>query len=382
MAKKKKAANSSTDSCSTGSGRTRGCRAGRAEILGPLCFDLGPSALSLVASHVASWPPPSPGHHPMSLPIGSASLRVLLPDAAAALFPDSDLFSSFRGLLLHLWTLWELVLIAAPLLVVAPSPPQCSDAVAALVSLVAPLRCRADFRPYFTIHDPDFPRLNSLPDGLPFPPMLLGVTNLFFLRALKSIPNVVSVGSPAPSSSRLLPPASSTAGAGTATAAAAAKKFSPSRLLNAVKLRRDGPLCLMTEHREAFWSAYAPATKPDTAVLNRLVDAGVSPRIEESMSVVNNEILRRHFLELTTNFLAPFGPYLRATAPSEGSSPFVDPPPLPPFRADEFLDGLAARGPGKFLSKRMRSNWLDLYRWAILGRAKFHAVVPKKASRC
>uniref|UniRef100_A0A804PGT3 Splicing factor cactin central domain-containing protein n=1 Tax=Zea mays TaxID=4577 RepID=A0A804PGT3_MAIZE len=144
----------------------------------------------------------------------------------------------------------------------------------------------------------------------------------------------------------------------------AINKFSPTSLLNSIKLRREGPLSLMTEHKEALWSTYSPTTKPDTSVLNRLIDAGVSPRIEESMSVVNNEILWQHFLELTTNFLVPFGPYLRTTTPSEGTSPFVDPPLLPPFHAVEFINGLAARGPGKFLSKRMRSNWLDLYRRA------------------
>ncbi|AQK69982.1 hypothetical protein ZEAMMB73_Zm00001d016057 [Zea mays] len=114
----------------------------------------------------------------------------------------------------------------------------------------------------------------------------------------------------------------------------AINKFSPTSLLNSIKLRREGPLSLMTEHKEALWSTYSPTTKPDTSVLNRLIDAGVSPRIEESMSVVNNEILWQHFLELTTNFLVPFGPYLRTTTPSEGTSPFVDPPLLPPFHAE------------------------------------------------
>ena len=149
--------------------------------------------------------------------------------------------------------------------------------------------------------------------------------------------------------------------------AAGGKRFSPANFLNAVRMKREGPLSLMTQHKEAVWSSYSPITKPDTAVLNRLVDAGAVQRIEESMAVVNNDILRRHFVELTTNFLAPFGPYLRATTPLEGSSPYVDPPPLPQFHADEFLCGLAARGPGKFLAKRMRSNWLDLYRcdWLI-----------------
>jgi hypothetical protein len=322
----------------------------------------------------------------MELPIGSAALRVHLPPAADdpgpppallpanpsvpyGLFHDADLFAAFRGLLLHLWTLWELMVVGEPILVVAPSPAQCSEAVSALVSLVAPLLYSVDFRPYFTIHDPDFARLNVLAEGEVFPPMVLGVTNLFFLKSLKSIPNVVSVGSPNPYSTRVLPVGGQSPGNGMNGTPGKLKleklainKFSPTSLLNSIKLRREGPLSLMTEHKEALWSTYSPTTKPDTSVLNRLIDAGVSPRIEESMSVVNNEILRRHFLELTTNFLAPFGPYLRTTTPSEGTSPFVDPPLLPPFHADEFINGLAARGPGKFLSKRMRSNWLDLYR--------------------
>lgn len=57
-----------------------------------------------------------------------------------------------------------------------------------------------------------------------------------------------------------------------------------------------GPLCLMTKHKEALWNTYSTTTKPDTAILNRLIDAAMSPRVEESMSIVNVEILRRHFL--------------------------------------------------------------------------------------
>jgi len=144
-------------------------------------------------------------------------------------------------------------------------------------------------------------------------------------------------------------------------------RFSPVNLLKVARVRKDGPLALMSEHRECLWTSYVAATKPDTSVLNRLVDAGVSPRTEESMSMVNNEVLRRHFLELTTNFLAPFGPYLRATTPQEGTSPFRDPPPLPPFNAHDFLQGLSARGAGKFLAKRLRANWLDLYRRFLEG---------------
>ncbi|KAF8378481.1 hypothetical protein HHK36_029823 [Tetracentron sinense] len=369
------------------------------QILGPLYFDIGKKALEHIASYVSMWPAPVPGKL-MELPIGNATLKVYLPPAHSlpseggmfsdeyvssmapflptnqsvpqGLFHEADLFGMFRGVLLQLWVLWELLIIGEPILIISSTPPQCCEAVASLVSLVAPLLCSVDFRPYFTIHDPDFAHLNSLTEGDPFPAMVLGVTNLFFLKALRNIPHIVSVGSPGPNSSRVSLSLRSSTGRnsdrpGLSFRQLPFKKFSPSSLLSAVKLRRDGPLCLMTEHKEAIWSTYTSTTKPDTAILNRLIDAGMSPRVEESMSVVNNEILRRHFLELTTNFLAPFGPYLRATTPSEGTSPFVDPPPLPPFNANEFLESLSARGPGKFLSKRMRSNWLDLYRRFLKG---------------
>lgn len=370
------------------------------QIMGPLYFDIGKKALEHIAAFVSTWPGPVPGKL-MELPIGNAMLKVNLPPAHSlslesgmlfeesassmapflpnnqsvpqGLFHDSDIFGTFRGLLLQLWVLWELVLIGEPILIIAPTPPQCCEAVASLVSLVAPLLYSVDFRPYFTIHDPEFAHLNSLQEGDTFPPMVLGVTNLFFLKALRNIPHIVSVGSPAPNSNRLALAMRSSTGRISGRPEVfglqhlSLKKFSPSSLLNAVKLRRDGPLCLMTEHKEAIWSSYAAITKPDTSILNRLIDAGMSPRVEESMSVVNNEILRRHFLEFTTNFLAPFGPYFKTTTPSEGSSPFVDPPPRPPFNVDEFLINLAARGPGKFLSKRMRSNWLDLYRRFLKG---------------
>ncbi|XP_048231141.1 protein DENND6A isoform X2 [Ricinus communis] len=368
------------------------------QIMGPLYFDIGKKALEHIAAYVSMWPAPLPGKL-MELPIGNAMLKVNLPPAHSlplengmfeesassiapflptnqsipqGLFHDSDIFGSFRGILLQLWVLWELLLIGEPILIIGPTPPQCSEAVASLVSLVAPLLCSVDFRPYFTIHDPEFAYLNSLQEGNSFPPMVLGVTNLFFLKSLRNIPHIVSVGSPASNSNRL-PFSNRSTGRipgrpeGLGLQQLSLKKFSPASLLNAVKLRRDGPLCLMTEHKEAIWSTYAATTKPDTSILNRLIDVGMSPRVEESMSVVNNEILRRHFLELTTNFLAPFGPYFRATTPFEGSSPFVDPPPLPPFNTDEFLASLSARGVGKFLSKRMRSNWLDLYKRFLKG---------------
>ncbi|KRH56689.1 hypothetical protein GLYMA_05G013100v4 [Glycine max] len=337
------------------------------QFVGPLYFDIGKIALELIAAYVSTWPAPVLGKL-MDLPIGNALLKENLPpahslpkengvslDESAApvapflpnnqyipqgLFHDSDLYGAFHGLLLQLWLFWEL-LLGEPILIIAPTPPH------------------VDFHPYFTIHDPQFAHLNSIREGETFPPMVLGVTILFFLKALHKIPYIVSVGSPPPSSNRVSLSTRSSTGKvssrpeGLGLQQLSLQKFSPSSLLNAIKLWRDGPLCLMTEHKEAIWTTYSATTKPDTSILNRLIDAGMSPR--------------RHFLELTINFLAPFGPYFRITAPLEGSSPYVDPPSLPPFNADEFLAILSARGPRKFILKQMKSNWLDFYRRFLNG---------------
>jgi hypothetical protein len=71
-----------------------------------------------------------------------------------------------------------------------PEPPgacagHCSQAVAALISLASPLPYSADFRPYFTIHDCDFKGMSegSLPSNSNALPRMLGITNLYFLKA-------------------------------------------------------------------------------------------------------------------------------------------------------------------------------------------------------
>ncbi len=60
----------------------------------------------------------------------------------------------------------------------------CSAAVAALIALITPLPYSADFRPYFTIHDPAFAHLaaQELPSNTNGLPRVLGVTNLYFLK--------------------------------------------------------------------------------------------------------------------------------------------------------------------------------------------------------
>ena len=62
---------------------------------------------------------------------------------------------------------------------------ECSGAVAALLALITPLPYSADWRPFFTIHDPVFAALSAgeLPGNSNALPRLIGVTNLYFLKA-------------------------------------------------------------------------------------------------------------------------------------------------------------------------------------------------------
>lgn len=72
---------------------------------------------------------------------------------------------------------------------------ECSTAVGALLALVSPLPYSADFRPYFTIHDPDFQTMASAgmtPNSSNLP-RLLGVTNKYFLKVCTVLTNHLQI---------------------------------------------------------------------------------------------------------------------------------------------------------------------------------------------
>merc|ERR1719318_2381308 len=108
---------------------------------------------------------------------------------------STSLFSVLLPLLESLHTLWELALTAEPLVVLAPSPAQCSATVQAVTSLIHPLRFMADYRPFYTIHDADFKELTSS-NSSAIPAIILGVTNPFFNKALQHWPNLVRLSEP------------------------------------------------------------------------------------------------------------------------------------------------------------------------------------------
>ncbi|XP_075750871.1 protein DENND6B isoform X4 [Rhipicephalus microplus] len=176
-------------------------------------------SLEAALRNLESWPAPLPGIA-LSLPLHGVSLEARIPplqglgstlgspSVQPGLDPvpsvhEVDLFRCLMPLLSHIQLLWELVLVAEPIVVMAPSPAVCSDTVLALVGLVWPLRYCADYRPFFTIHDSEFKEYTAGSRCLPS--VILGVTNPFFAKTLQHWPHVLRLGDdPVPDSPQKL----------------------------------------------------------------------------------------------------------------------------------------------------------------------------------
>eukprot|EP00736_Rhodelphis_marinus_P010493 Rmarinus@m.16137 len=118
-------------------------------------------------------------------------------DKLPALFEEVNLVRSLHSVLAALWTVWEVLIRGEPLIIISPTPSQCSDAVLSVLSLIAPLVFCGDFRPYFTIHDSDFSTYSAFRRSSPkepLPSLVLGVTNVFFLKQFSAWPHLLSVG--------------------------------------------------------------------------------------------------------------------------------------------------------------------------------------------
>lgn len=56
-----------------------------------------------------------------------------------ASLPVGGLYHHFKDILKDLWLLWELMLIAEPIVIIAPDPGICSEAVVSLVDIINPV---------------------------------------------------------------------------------------------------------------------------------------------------------------------------------------------------------------------------------------------------
>lgn len=100
--------------------------------------------------------------------------------------PHSAPLRAFASFLPALWSLWECLVLAEPVLVIAPDPRTCSEIVWWLRDLLRPVSgepvgpCSpqippaGDFRPYLHIHDHDFSLLVN--SNKPQAGVVVGVT--------------------------------------------------------------------------------------------------------------------------------------------------------------------------------------------------------------
>ncbi len=100
---------------------------------------------------------------------------------------ELNFYRHFKTHIPHLHHMWELVIQGSPILILSPTAGECSSAVMALVSIIAPIPYAGDYRPYFTVHNSEFRNLQAQNT-------ILGVTNPFFVKALENWGTVIAVG--------------------------------------------------------------------------------------------------------------------------------------------------------------------------------------------
>uniref|UniRef100_A0A7N5K8M9 DENN domain containing 6B n=1 Tax=Ailuropoda melanoleuca TaxID=9646 RepID=A0A7N5K8M9_AILME len=255
------------------------------------------------------------------------SLQNLLPaPVVLTSVHELDLFRCFQPVLTHVQTLWELMLLGEPLVVLAPSPAMSSEMVLALISCLQPLKFCCDYRPYFTVHDSEFREFTTRTQAPPN--VVLGVTNPFFIKTLQHWPHILRVGEPKMSGD----------------------------LPKQVKLKKPSRLKTL-DTKPGLYTAYSAHLHRDKALLKRLLKGLHKKRPWDTQTA----LLRRHLLELTQSFIIPLEHYMASLMPLQKSiTPWKTPPQIRPFRQDDFLRSLEHAGPQ--LTCILKGDWLGLYR--------------------
>ncbi|EGG10882.1 uncharacterized protein MELLADRAFT_92230 [Melampsora larici-populina 98AG31] len=184
--------------------------------LGPLYASQGPSVLEAAVHNMARWPDPTAGTVPELPFLGQVhTFAIPLSNQAQLLEPRSQTKSCLHGEILaappltylssilfgnqghmslsSIWLLWEILILAEPLVVFGSSPDLVSEAVTHLRNLIRPIPFQGDWRPYITIHDPDFPNLFNKSKARTG--ALIGATNPIILSNTQYWPHVLCLSS-------------------------------------------------------------------------------------------------------------------------------------------------------------------------------------------
>uniref|UniRef100_A0A6Q2X1H2 UDENN domain-containing protein n=1 Tax=Esox lucius TaxID=8010 RepID=A0A6Q2X1H2_ESOLU len=314
------------------------------QIIAPEYFEKLEPCLEAVCNEIDQWPSPVPGQT-LNLPVIGVIMQVRIPskndkpsgspvkqaqrEVAPLMLPsihELDLFKCFQCFLIHIQMLWELMLLGEPVVVMAPSPTVSSETVLALVSSIAPLRYCCDYRPYFTIHDPEFKEYTTRTQAPPN--VILGVTNPFFIKTFQSWPHIIRLGE---------------------------LKMSGD-LPKQVKVKKLAKLKTL-DTKPGIYTSHKTFLQKDKSLIKRLLKGIQRKRPSE----VQSAILRRHLLELTQSFIIPLERYLASLMPLQRSvTPWKTPPQIRPFSQEEFMGTLEHAGPQ--LTSVLKGDWIGLYR--------------------
>jgi hypothetical protein len=305
-----------------------------AQIVGPLYFDYGANVFEAAWHAFSTWPNPTAGIS-LELPMMGSVIYYTLPSATesesahllseglatildsinqglSGFFQDVNIYEALGPEVCkkHLWKLWEIVITGEPLIVLSDQPWICSIAVLALVSMISPVEYSGDYRPYFTIFDPDFRDIQSACEGNVIGSVILGVTNPLFMKVMNHWPNVINL-----------------------------------------EVCDDSVTCT------SFQKKIAGNITPTKPIIAQLLQGNT-----KETNAINNSILRRHFRELTLSFLHPFQQYYTLNTASLLKDPYSQKPNFKAFTESDFLRDLSdTYNLFPFLKYTSRPKALNIY---------------------
>eukprot|EP01134_Creolimax_fragrantissima_P000676 CFRG0676T1 len=349
------------------------------KVIAPKYFSRGERALQRAMDNIWEWPRVlTPGLHNLSMLNERLSVHISDETHHSSDFLISDLFKSsyaaekqvnamqvctlsahYQSMVPDMWLLWELVIIGEPIIIISDSPSSCSEAVLALVSLIAPLKYECEYRPFFTIHDAQFKEWAKSSNRPPR--CILGVTNPYFNTALEHWPHVIRLsrarrrprvaahngimGSPLESISSTKGPHALTAAPGVYTDFVPTLEKDKSLLRRIANLNTElphslgGPTC--ASQRSSFGEHLV---EDSTKIQNN--HYGVRDESDTTKYIqilgAQNEVLRKHFYQITQSFLAPLEKYFSSLIPLQKRVlPWKPIPRLQNFNKRVFLNQLA-----------------------------------------
>ncbi|XP_055387819.1 protein DENND6A [Condylostylus longicornis] len=334
-----------------------------------------------------------------------------LPPKVLTSVHEIDIFRSLSIYISSIYTLWELVLIAEPIVVMGSSPADCSHMVQSLISLIYPLCYLAESRPYFTIHDSEFREFTSPSTNFSdininsggsignndtshsktnnshsMPPsIILGVTNPFFGKLLQHWPNMIKLPDNSQQMYSIIPKFSFGCNSNSLASHETNNSLSnieylsnPSKIkvknpdllknfsscnsgINNISTSNTNLLNIVTGNSDGsnapgLYTKYKPFLKKDKTFI-KTIQNGVKTKRPEQVQTL---LLRQHFLELTESFTIPLERYMASLLPLQKDiSPFKAAPNPNEFKQDEFLATLEQSGP--HLTSSLKGNWKGLY---------------------